>query len=64
MSVKANFAKENGDILGIIISYIILFVIVLCIPILSCLIIFMKKEKLEKNRYRRKFGELYEGIRL
>ena len=64
MSVKANAAKENGDILGIIISYIILFVIVLCIPILSCLIIFMKKEKLEKNRYRRKFGELYEGIRL
>ena len=64
MSVKANFAKENGDILGIIISYIILFAIVLCIPILSCLIIFMKKEKLEKNRYRRKFGELYEGIRL
>jgi hypothetical protein len=64
MSVKANVAKENGDILGIIISYIILFVIVLCIPILSCLIIFMKKEKLEKNRYRRKFGELYEGIRL
>ena len=64
MSVKANAAKENGDILGIIISYIILFAIVLCIPILSCLIIFMKKEKLEKNRYRRKFGELYEGIRL
>ena len=64
MSVKANVAKENGDILGIIISYIILFVIVLCIPIFSCLIIFMKKEKLEKNRYRRKFGELYEGIRL
>ena len=64
MSFKANVAKENGDILGIIISYIILFVIVLCIPILSCLIIFMKKEKLEKNRYRRKFGELYEGIRL
>ena len=64
MSAKASFAKENGDILGIIISYIILFVIVLCIPILSCLIIFMKKEKLEKNRYRRKFGELYEGIRL
>ena len=64
MSVKANVAKENGDILGITISYIILFVIVLCIPILSCLIIFMKEEKLEKNRYRRKFGELYEGIRL
>ena len=64
MSAKANVAKENGDILGIIISYIILFAIVLCIPILSCLIIFMKKEKLEKNRYRRKFGELYEGIRL
>ena len=44
MSVKANLAQDNGDILGIILSYISLFVIVLCIPILSAVIIFMKKE--------------------
>ena len=51
MSVKANVAKENGDILGIILSYVTLFVIVLFIPILSIIIIFMKKEKLEKKRF-------------
>ena len=51
MSVKANLAQENGDILGIILSYITLFFIVLFIPILSLVIVFMIKEKLEKKRF-------------
>ena len=63
MSSRANLAQGNGDILGIILSYITLFVIVLCIPILSVIIIFMKKEKLAKKRFEKKFGELYEGVR-
>lgn len=51
MSVKANLARENGDILGIILSYITLFAIVLFIPILSLVIVFMIKEKLEEKRF-------------
>jgi|LauGreDrversion4_2_1035121.scaffolds.fasta_scaffold2058987_2 hypothetical protein len=51
MSVKANLAQENGDILGIIFSYISLFIIVLFIPTLSFAIVFTIKEKLEKSRF-------------
>jgi hypothetical protein len=63
IGLDARLFTQSADLLGSILSTFCLFLTMIFMPIVLTMITLLKKKKLLSKRFKRIFGELYEGIK-